>query len=131
MIRNIEHLLVGFVVHFFNFLLLFVCLVVPVWFAGAQAQSLGRILDRSGLDQEDLDIMEQTAATLYASGSASVNDAASWTNEQTESRGTVKITGVDGDCISLSHSVQTKREPATRTVDTRRCLIGDQWVLSN
>lgn len=108
------------------------CLVAALLTAsGAQAQSLTRMLARSGLVQEDVNIMVQTAATLYSGGTAAVGHDVLWSNPATDAFGVAEIVEVQGDCVRVAYRFQTRRQPATQTVTTRRCKAGDRWVLSD
>lgn len=107
------------------------CLIALLPATGADAQSLGRALARTGLVQEDVNIMVQTAATLYASGDAAVGRDVIWTNPKTQAFGMAEITEVQGDCVRVAYRFQTRRKPATETIVTRRCRVGGKWVLSD
>ena len=96
-----------------------------------EAQGIWRTLARTGLVQEDIDIMVRTGATLYASGEAQVGSDVIWSNPQTQAFGMAEILEVDGDCIRIAYRYQTLRQPKTQSVTNRRCLVDNRWILSD
>ena len=94
------------------------------------AQSLAGIIARTGLTQDDLGIMSRTAASLYATGEARVGSDAIWSNPATRAFGMVEVVSVEGECVRLAYRFQTRRRPTTQEVVTRRCRVGDRWVLA-
>lgn len=115
---------------FFNSLTIAFAFIVAAS-TGLQAQSLGRTLARTGLVQEDIDIMVRTGSTLYASGNARVGSDVIWSNPGTQAFGMIEIVEVAGDCVRIAYRFQTRRQPKTQNVTTRRCRVGDRWVLSD
>lgn len=98
---------------------------------GAQAQSFVRMLARTGLVQEDVNIMVRTASTLYAAGNPQVGRDVIWSNPKTGAFGMAEVLEVEGDCVRIAYRFQTRRRPATQTVTTRRCLADGRWILAN
>jgi hypothetical protein len=96
-----------------------------------EAQSVLRTLQRTGLVQEDVNIMVRAGSTLYASGNPRVGSDAIWSNPKTQAFGMAEILEVDLECVRIAYRFQTRRQPKTQTVNTRRCLVGDRWVLSD
>jgi hypothetical protein len=96
----------------------------------AQAETLGRTLARTGLVQEDINIMTRAGASLYASGNAQVGSDAIWSNPETQAFGMVEVLEVDADCVRIAHRFRTQQRQATQTVTSRRCLVDNRWILS-
>jgi hypothetical protein len=97
----------------------------------AQAQTLGRILARTGLVQEDINIMVRTGASLYAAGDAEIGSDAIWSNPETRAFGMVEVIEIDANCVRIAHRFRTQQRPATQTVTSRRCRVDNRWVLSD
>ena len=97
----------------------------------AQAQSLGRMLTRTGLVQEDINIMTGAAAELYTAGNARVGDDVIWSNPQTGAFGMIEVIEVEENCVRLAYRFQAARKSTTQTVTIRRCLVDGQWIVSN
>ncbi|MDW4498470.1 hypothetical protein R5H30_10800 [Sulfitobacter sp. D35] len=94
----------------------------------ADANALLRQLSRSGLTQQDVDMMVRAGATLYADGRASAGDDTIWSNPATGSFGLVEVASVSGECVSLTYKFRTARRSAVQSVAGRRCLSGNRWV---
>jgi len=99
-------------------------------FAAAQFASFARQLARTGLVQEDINIMVEAGSELYASRNAVVGNDTIWSNPSTGAYGLVEITSVEGDCVGLVYKFRTTRRNTTQTVQLRRCLIDGRWILS-
>lgn len=97
----------------------------------AQAQSFVKMLGRTGLVQEDVNIMVRTASTLYASGNARVGSDVIWSNPKTGAFGMAEVLDVTGDCVRLAYRFQTRRQSATQSVTIRRCLNDGRWMLAD
>ncbi|MEQ9258127.1 MAG: hypothetical protein RIG84_03420 [Roseovarius sp.] len=61
---------------------------------GAEASTLLRQLERSGMTQQDLNIMVQTGSTLYAGGGARAGADTIWSNPETGAFGAVEVASV-------------------------------------
>lgn len=96
----------------------------------AGAASLGQILGRTGMTQEDVNIMVRAGATLYASGTPAVGADTIWSNPQTGAYGMAEIVEAEGNCVKIAYRFRTMRQPAVRTVTTGRCLVDRAWKLS-
>lgn len=98
--------------------------------AHAQANSVLRQLSRTGLVQEDINIMVQTGGDLYRSGNAVVGSDTVWLNPATGAHGLVEITSVDGNCVGMVYKFRARNKAAIQAVNSRRCLRDNQWVLT-
>ena len=119
--------------HMRNYLvLLVVCLVgYSSLTSFASAQTIAKALSRSGLIQEDVDIMTNAAAELYQSGNAVVGADTIWSNPETNAYGMAEITETAGNCVRIAQSFRTKKRPQTQTLVVRRCLVDGRWILSD
>ncbi len=97
----------------------------------ASAQTIMQMLGRSGLTQEDLNIMSEAASELYASGNAVVGDDTIWANPKTDAYGMSEITEVTGNCVGIAQRFRVDPRSRTRTILVRRCLVEGKWVLSD
>lgn len=98
------------------------------------SMAAGTLLDtlrRTGLTQEDINRMTDTAAGLYRSGSPKVGRTVSWTNPETEAKGSVKLVAFRGNCAYLQHFVITTRRPKAQEFRFKQCrtAAGD-WILT-
>jgi hypothetical protein len=98
---------------------------------GADAQTLGRMIQRTGLSQQDVNIMTSAGSALYASGNARVGDDAIWSNPNTGAFGMAEVLAIEENCVRMAYRFQTQRRPMTQTITIRRCLVGERWLLSN
>lgn len=112
-------------------LLLAAFMTVPLLGAGeAQALSLGRMLQDSGLAPKDLSVME-TAALQLVDPLGRTGDARRWSNPESRSRGAVTLGRIEGNCAELVHSISTVRRPGPATYRFWRCRRADgTWQIS-
>jgi|SRR6056297_298205 len=112
-------------------LLLAAFLAVPSLGTGeAQALSLGRMLEDSGLSPTDLSVME-TAALQLVDPLGRTGDARRWRNPDSRSRGAVTLGRIEGNCAELVHSISTVRRPGPATYRFWRCrTAAGRWQLS-
>lgn len=96
----------------------------------AQSTFLEQI-SRTGMTQEDINIMTQEASKLYVGGGAVAGSETAWSNPATEAYGTAKIAGVDANCVNIGYIFHTKSRPAPRPMNVRRCKQDGKWILSN
>lgn len=97
----------------------------------AEAQPLSRIIARMGLSPADFAVVDATVNSLLNSGTVSVGQMRSWTNEQTGSSGTVRVNGVRDNCVRLQHVFQAGNSNNSREVRTRRCRDQNgNWILT-
>jgi hypothetical protein len=94
------------------------------------ANSLLRQIDRTGLTQQDLNIMVRKGGELYANRAAQPGDDTIWSNPETGAYGSAEITSVSGSCVGLNYKFRTRRQPEVQVVRTRRCLTNGRWVLA-
>jgi|AntRauTorckE5430_2_1112549.scaffolds.fasta_scaffold10579_1 hypothetical protein len=106
-------------------------LALPLLPAGeAQARSLGRMLDNSGLAPGDISVME-TAALQLVEPLGQSGDARRWSNPASRSKGAVTLGRIDGNCAELVHRVSTVRRPEPITYRTWRCRTPEgAWQIS-
>ncbi|MBB97860.1 MAG: hypothetical protein CML68_25080 [Rhodobacteraceae bacterium] len=97
----------------------------------ALAQSMPEILRRTGLSQQDINIMSQAAAPLYRSGTPKVGSSADWSNPDTGASGTATLTAFANRCADIRHVVITTRRPEPQPFVMRNCQNADgAWTLS-
>ncbi|MDD9727730.1 hypothetical protein PVV74_19985 [Roseovarius sp. SK2] len=96
----------------------------------ASANSLLRQIDRTGLTQQDLNIMVRTGGELYVSRKALPGDDTIWSNPETGAYGSVEIASVSGNCVGLNYKFRTRRQARIQTVQTQRCLTDGRWILA-
>lgn len=106
--------------------------VAAVLCASAPANSQGfiRQLERTGLTQEDVNIMVDRGAALYRNGGAAPGDDTVWQNTDTGAHGLAEITGVEGNCVRIAYRFITTRRTTLQTIEVRRCLQDGEWLLS-
>ncbi|MCV6586637.1 MAG: hypothetical protein OIF47_13985 [Marinibacterium sp.] len=87
----------------------------------APAQSISSMLAQSGLSPEDFHTMGQAARTLYADTTPVAGASTTWTNPDSGSHGGVTLTGVEGNCVDIQHSVHPQGAEEAREIRNRRC----------
>jgi len=96
-----------------------------------QAQSLSRIIADMGLTPEDFQIVNATSDAMLAGKTPRVGDESSWVNEESGSKGTVRVRDVRDNCVHLQHFIQPEGADQTREIRTRRCRDANgNWVLT-
>lgn len=96
-----------------------------------QAKPLSRIISEMGLSPDDFEVLNATANAMFASGTPSAGQEREWINEDTGSKGTIRVLGVQGDCVDLQHFVRPAGADQTRQVRTRRCRDAEgNWLLA-
>ncbi|WP_299943600.1 hypothetical protein [uncultured Ruegeria sp.] len=114
----------------------FVCTaLVAALFVGtggiAQAKSLSRIIAEMGLSPADFEVLSATSNALLSSGSPSVGQERAWLNQETGSKGTIRVQSVQDNCVILQHVVQPEGAEQARDIRTRRCMTADgKWILT-
>ena len=108
----------------------FVALLASFFATSVHAQGFLRQLSRTGLTQEDVNIMVAEGSQLYRSGGARVGDDAVWQNPATGAHGLAEIVAVDGNCVGTAYRFKTTRNRSMQTIEIRRCLQNGEWVLS-
>ncbi|MEM1351554.1 MAG: hypothetical protein AAGF27_04380 [Pseudomonadota bacterium] len=99
--------------------------------APVAAQGFLQQLERTGLTQEDINIMVERGSTLYRSGGAQVGSDTVWQNVQTGAYGLAEITEVEGTCVRIAYRFITTRRNTLQTILVRRCLQDGRWRLSD
>lgn len=109
-----------------------VCLMFAAMVPSAHAQAgLSDTLFRTGLSQDDIDLMAQTADSLYRNGAPRVGRTQSWSNAETGAKGSVKLVAFRGNCAYLQHFILTTRRPKPQEFRFKTCKTADgNWVLS-
>lgn len=100
--------------------------------AGAvQAKSLSRIIAEMGLSPADFEVVSATSNAMLSGGMPSVGQERNWINEETGSKGTIRVQAVQGNCVNLQHFVQPAGAEETREIRTRRCKdASGNWILT-
>lgn len=96
----------------------------------AQSTFLEQI-SRTGMTQDDINIMTQTASEMYVGRSAIAGSETAWSNPATEAYGTAKITGVEANCVNIGYVFHTKSRPEARPMNVRRCKQDGKWIMAN
>jgi hypothetical protein len=106
-------------------------LALPLMTTGpAQARSLGKMLDNSGLTPGDISAME-IAARQLVEPLGQTGDARRWSNPASRSQGAVTLGRIEGNCAELVHRVATARRPEPVSYRTWRCRTSDgAWQIS-
>ncbi|NOD77153.1 MULTISPECIES: hypothetical protein [unclassified Ruegeria] len=97
----------------------------------ADAKPLSRIIAEMGLSPADFEVVNATANTMLTSGTPSVGQERAWKNDDTGSKGTIRVQNVQGNCVSLQHIIQPEGGDQSREIRTRRCDDGNgNWILT-
>ena len=107
-------------------LAIFSCAATPL-----VAQSIGKQLARTGLTQEDVNIMVETGSELFVSGNATVGDDTVWQNPETDAHGLAEVLEVADNCVRIAYKFRTTKQPDLRVVSIRRCLVDGKWLLAD
>ncbi|MGR3622864.1 hypothetical protein [Pseudophaeobacter sp.] len=95
------------------------------------ANPLSRMLANSPFQPSDFDAMRAAEKTLYSRDGSTSGASVTWSNPETEARGTVKVTGQQGACLQLRHMAVPGGETAKRQIDRRFCKSANgDWLLS-
>lgn len=97
----------------------------------ADAKSLSRIIAEMGLSPADFEVVSETSNALLNNGTPSVGQERSWQNDETGSKGTIRVQNVQGNCVGLQHVIQPEGSDQSREIRTRRCNDGNgNWILT-
>ncbi len=97
----------------------------------AQAKPLSRIIAEMGLSPADFEVLNDTSNALLSTGTPSVGQERAWLNQDTGSKGTIRVQSVQGNCVILQHFVQPEGTAQARDIRTRRCKTADgNWILT-
>lgn len=98
---------------------------------GVSAQSLSRMIAETGLTPQDFDILSDTARGLYETSTPVAGRTASWSNPESGSKGQVRLTAVEGNCVDIQHLVRAKAATKDREIRSRRCKdASGKWLMS-
>ncbi len=97
----------------------------------AQAKPLSRIIAEMGLSPADFEVVNATSNALLSSGSPSIGQERAWLNQDTGSKGTIRVQSIQDNCVILQHVVQPEGAEQARDIRTRRCRTADgNWILA-
>jgi len=107
-----------------------VCLAVA-GVGGAEARSLADTLRRTGMSQEDINVMSEAAGVLYRQGTPKVGQSVEWTNPDSGTSGTSTLQSFENKCATLRHVVVTTRRPEPQDFLFRQCQTATgTWILT-
>lgn len=96
------------------------------------AKSISRILATSGLEPEDFLTMGSVARSLYDTANPQVGASKTWVNDETGSKGSVKLESFKDGCAVLLHTVQAASKPSAVPIPTKQCRTAEgTWQLSD
>ncbi|WP_282120688.1 hypothetical protein [Ruegeria atlantica] len=97
----------------------------------AQAKPLSRIIAEMGLSPEDYSVVNATTNAMLADGTPQVGTERNWSNDDTGSKGTVRVREVRDNCVHLQHFIVPAGAEQSREVRIRNCRdAGGNWVLT-
>jgi hypothetical protein len=96
----------------------------------SQTNSVLRQLSKSGLVQEDINIMARAARQLYVAGNATVGDDTIWMNPATDAHGMAEVIEVRDGCVRIAHKFHARGKRGVQVVTIRRCPVEGRWRLS-
>ncbi|NVO57141.1 hypothetical protein HW561_15210 [Rhodobacteraceae bacterium B1Z28] len=97
----------------------------------AAAKPLSRIIAEMGLSPADFEVVNAVSTTLLSNGTPSVGQEQSWMNAETGSQGTVRVNGVQDNCVQLQHFIQPEGADDTREIRTQRCKdASGNWIMT-
>lgn len=98
---------------------------------GADAKPLSRIIAEIGLSPEDFQLMGAASRQLVVDGRPVAGREATWENASTDSRGSVRVDAVQGDCATLHHTIHPAGAEQAKLIGTRLCKGADGgWMLT-
>lgn len=96
-----------------------------------EAKPLSRIIAEMGLSPADFEVVNAASNALLTSGTPSVGQERSWKNDDTGSKGTIRVQSVKENCVGLQHVIQPDGGDQSREIRTRRCNDGNgNWILT-
>lgn len=97
----------------------------------AQAKPLSRIIAEMGLTPADFEVVNAASNALLSGGTPGRGQEQAWVNEDTGSKGTIRVQSVEGNCVVLQHLVQPEGAEEARDIRTRRCKdASGNWILA-
>ncbi|MGV6804012.1 MAG: hypothetical protein ACWA49_07380 [Ruegeria sp.] len=95
------------------------------------AKPLSRIIAEMGLSPEDYQVLSATTSAMLTGGAPSVGQERSWVNEQTGTKGTVRVRDIRGNCVHFQHFVQPAGAAPNPEIRTRQCKdASGNWILT-
>lgn len=99
--------------------------------AAVQAKSLSRIIAEMGLSPADFNVLSAASDAMLAGSIPRVGEESVWVNDETGSKGTIRVRDVRDNCVHLQHFIQPEGAEQSREVRTRRCRdAGGNWILT-
>ncbi|OED46363.1 hypothetical protein AB838_20360 [Rhodobacteraceae bacterium (ex Bugula neritina AB1)] len=105
--------------------------VVALVAVSAEANSLSRILAKSGLTPQDTDMMRQAEQSLLAEAGGGAGKQTAWNNPDSGAHGEVQVSSKEGDCLLLQHKAFVKDSQQPKQLRRKFCPSGQDWLLSN
>ncbi|WP_420586390.1 hypothetical protein [Ruegeria sp.] len=100
---------------------------VPV----AQAKPISRIIAEMGLTPADFEVVNAASDAMLSGAMPRVGEESTWVNDETGSKGTIRVRDVRDNCVHLQHFIQPEGADQTREVRTRRCRDANgNWILT-
>ncbi len=95
------------------------------------AKPLSRIIAEMGLSPADFNVVNATADSMLANGAPSVGTERNWSNQDSGSKGTIRVRDVRDNCVHFQHFIQPEGKDQTQEVRTRRCQdASGAWILT-
>ena len=105
--------------------------VLPLISSTSSAELISRTLEKSGLTQEDITMLEVAASSLYDVETPKPGSSTVWRNEGTGSHGAIRLDSVSEGCVVIRHVMFPRGQDAMRKLTTRRCQNAEgEWVLA-
>ncbi|SDD25833.1 hypothetical protein [Ruegeria marina] len=112
-------------------ILIFLTATAMILAAGAGAKPLSRIIAELGLSPEDFQLMGAASRQLVVDDRPVVGREATWENAATDSRGSVRVDAVQGDCAVLHHTIHPTGAEQAKLIGTRLCKGADGvWMMT-
>ena len=105
--------------------------VLPLISSTSSAELINRTLEKSGLTQEDIAMLEGAASSLYDVETPKPGSSTVWRNEGTGSYGAIRLDTVSEGCVVIRHVMFPRGKDTMRKLTTRRCQNTEgEWVLA-
>ncbi len=96
-----------------------------------QSKPLSRIIAEMGLSPADFNVLNAASDAMLSGSVPQVGEESTWTNDETGSKGTIRVRDVRDNCVHLQHFIQPEGVDQTREVRTRRCRdASGNWILT-
>lgn len=97
----------------------------------AQAKPLSRIIAEMGLSPADFNVVNATTNAMLADGMPQVGTERSWSNEETGSKGTIRVRDVRDNCVHFQYFIKPAGADQAREIRTRNCRdASGNWFLT-